>query len=108
MDRWTDGLTDEPMDRRTRWIDGQTDLFFFTFFSSDSLMISYQRDRTELERYEIRQLLKLGGATPLHETYIGQRMAQHYISIYGNILDFSSLGEVSSTFEGIKMTDILP
>ena len=110
--RWTNGQTGQRMNQQTRtngWTDkpsstdgttdGPTLNFFLHFFSLDSLMISYQRNRTDLERYEMRQLLKLGGATPFHETYIGQRMAQHYISIYGYILDYSSLGEVGPIFE---------
>lgn len=57
--------------------------------------MSFQRRRTSLERYEAKQLLTSERQVPFEETYVGQRMANEYFKIFGHILDYSSLSEVS-------------
>ena len=64
--------------------------------------MSYQRPRTSLERLEIENLLRLNQTIPFEESYVASRLAQSYIKIYGDVLDYSSLSEVIFTKKAKK------
>ena len=77
------------------------------FMDTDSFFLSYQRQRTSLERLEIENLLRLNQTIPYEQSYVASRLAQSYIKIYGEILDYSSLSEVIFTMNVKKRENII-
>ena len=67
------------------------------FMDTDSLFNSYQRERSSLEIHEINELLRTGQRIPFEASLTAQRMTNHYLQSYGEILDYSSITEVRLT-----------
>ena len=66
------------------------------FMDTDSLFMSYQRERSSLEIAEVNDLLRSGRRIPFEDSLSAQRMAEHYLKTWGPILDYSSLDEVTT------------
>ena len=69
-------------------------ILFFVFSAlsdTDSLLLSIQRTRSELERYELHILLKGKMSIPFHESLTAKTLAMGFIRVFGRVLDWSSI-----------------
>ena len=60
--------------------------------------MSYQRPRSAHEIEEINTLLASNQRIPFYQSLTAKRMTTHYLSTFGSILDWSSIGQVRPLF----------
>ena len=73
--------------------------FFFLFLLLHSYLISTQRQRTGLEKHELRELLKKNKRIPFHESLIARNLSQVYIKTLAPVLDWSCLNSNSFVYK---------
>ena len=64
---------------------------FLFFFLPDSFFIASRRQRSLLEKKEMELLLRSNRFLPLERSLLGSNLANHYLRVYGEIIDWSSI-----------------
>ena len=63
---------------------------------TDSIFLSYQRRRTELETLEAQSLLQSGISIDFHHSLTGATLASDFVRVLGRLLDWSSIDNEES------------